>query len=119
MPAGARGRVENDDDSTRTVLLGALRDERYIAVGGEDGAKALALALVAEGIQPALIVPDARVPVLDGGAFLRAYRERHPQPVPVTATSPLPITADEAAALGGRRRVAQVTWLRRTAARGC
>jgi CheY-like chemotaxis protein len=89
--------VVEDDATTRDLLLMVLTDEGYAAVGAADGERALALA--SEAV-PALIVLDVRMPYMDGWAFLRAFRERHPQPVPVVVASALGINAEEAFALG-------------------
>ena len=83
--------VVDDDATTSDLLLMVLEDEGYAAEGAPDGQRALALA--AEGTPPALILLDVRMPFMDGWAFLRAYRERYPRPVPVIVVTAQAVNA--------------------------
>ena len=78
--------VVEDDESTRAVMEEALTLEGYQVRTAEHGQAALAL--LALGIQPAVIVTDIRMPVMDGQAFIRALAaDYHPIPLLITAAS--------------------------------
>jgi CheY-like chemotaxis protein len=72
--------VVEDDESIRQFLELALRDEGYEVVSAADGAQALA---TLNDLTPAVILLDVRMPVMDGVAFVRAYRERPAPHAPV------------------------------------
>src|SRR5258707_12379485 len=73
-----------DDETIRMAVEMALTDEGYPLVMAKHGAAALEI--VAQR-QPALILLDMRMPVMDGPAFLTAYRQT-PQPhAPIVAMS--------------------------------
>lgn len=73
MRLSARVLVVDDDANIREAVELALSDEGYEVVGAPDGAAALDLASQSP---PALILLDLRMPVMDGSAFVRAYRQR-------------------------------------------
>lgn len=93
--------IVEDDAGIRAVLAEALTDEGYTVTQAEHGAHALALLNGSETVQPQLILLDDRMPVMDGAAFVRAYRERPGPHVPVVAvtgsTAPLGESLHEAA----------------------
>jgi CheY-like chemotaxis protein len=62
-----------DDAAMRGVLQMALTDEGYVVQVAPNGAEALELA---ERAQPSVILLDMRMPVMDGWAVARNYRER-------------------------------------------
>ena len=82
--SGATVLVVNDDEMIRDVLRDALELEGYAVVTAEDGAQALTAVRTAS---PALILTDALMPVMDGLAFLRAYRAGPGPHAPVVAMS--------------------------------
>ena len=83
--------IVDDDAATRAVLTDALTDEGYTVASAADGATALAeidrLETAPQARRPAVILCDARMPVMDGAAFIRAYRERPGPKAPVIAIS--------------------------------
>jgi two-component system chemotaxis response regulator CheY len=72
--------VVDDDPSIRALVVEVLTDDGYAVVEAGDGAEALALTGAAE---PCLILLDMRMPVMDGWAFARAYREQTTDRAPV------------------------------------
>jgi two-component system, chemotaxis family, chemotaxis protein CheY len=65
--------VVDDDPSIRTIVSEILAGEGYPVETAADGAEALR---VLQDLQPALVLLDMRMPVLDGWGFARAVRER-------------------------------------------
>jgi CheY-like chemotaxis protein len=61
-----------DDDDVREALLLLLEDEGVHAVGATDGRDALEK--IRAGLDPALILLDLMMPVMDGERFLRARK---------------------------------------------
>jgi CheY-like chemotaxis protein len=64
--------VVEDDDDVREALLLLLEDEGVHAVGATDGRDALEK--IRAGLDPALILLDLMMPVMDGERFLRARK---------------------------------------------
>ena len=71
--------VIDDDDAIRMTVADLLELEGYAVVTAVNGADGLS---VLERTDPALILLDMRMPVLDGWGFARALREQGRQ-VPV------------------------------------
>ena len=79
--------VVEDDHGLQVTLTSILEDEGYDVVVAENGAVALAKL---EELQPALILLDIGMPVMDGITFADELRDRGLRPrIPVLA-----ITAD-------------------------
>ena len=64
--------VVDDDESIRELMAEIVAGEGYTVLTAEDGEQALDLATTHDF---ALIFLDMRMPVMDGWAFARAYRE--------------------------------------------
>jgi two-component system, chemotaxis family, chemotaxis protein CheY len=64
--------VVDDDATIRQFIQMALGDQGYEVLTAEDGQAALELL---RHNRPALILLDMRMPIMDGWAFSRAYRE--------------------------------------------
>jgi CheY-like chemotaxis protein len=99
MPkAHAHGRpvlVVDDDPSIRRLVADVLRDEGFDVATADDGSEALRFVAVE---QPAVILLDMRMPVVDGREFARAYRRRpgpHAPIVCITAEYHATDLADE------------------------
>lgn len=72
--------VVDDDPAIRALVVEALTDDGYPVVQAADGFEALALVGSAD---PCLVLLDMRMPVMDGWAFARAYREQGGRRAPV------------------------------------
>jgi CheY-like chemotaxis protein len=90
--------VVDDEPAIRHAVKAVLEDEGFAVATAADGAAALALL---EGFRPQAILLDLRMPVMDGYAFLAAYRARPDGTAAVvvwstyaTPTSVLPLGAD-------------------------
>ena len=90
--------VDDDPDVRDTVVL-ALEDEGFAVLEAAHGAAALEVVAHAE---PAVILLDMRMPVVDGWEFARRYREL---PVPHAPIVVLSAAAD--ARLGEREQEAR------------
>lgn len=75
--------VVDDDDSVRQTVKLALEDEGYRVVEARNGRAGLDVLQVE---QPAVILLDMRIPVLDGWGFMREYGSR-PTRAPVVVFS--------------------------------
>jgi two-component system, chemotaxis family, chemotaxis protein CheY len=64
--------IVDDDESIRELVVAFLTVEGYEAISASHGAAALEML---QNVQPALILLDMRMPIMDGGEFARAYRE--------------------------------------------
>ena len=89
--SGPRVLVVDDDEAIRAVIDEALSDEGYCVLTARDGADALR---AVTATPPDLILLDMRMPVMDGWAFARAYRELPGPHAPIVV-----VTAAEDAAL--------------------
>ena len=76
--------VADDDAATREVLSLALTEEGYEVQTTPDGAAALSAAVER---QPALILLNAHMPIMDGAAFARAYHQAPGPHAPIIALS--------------------------------
>jgi two-component system chemotaxis response regulator CheY len=94
----AEGRilVVDDDEVIRACVSELLRDEGYEVENASNGVQALAL-LAAEGAAPNLILLDMRMPVMDGWAFAREYRQRPGVHAPILVMTAAPDAAQRAA----------------------
>ena len=96
--------VVDDEESIRRLVEVVLSEEGYEVLGAAHGVEALACLEVCE---PALILLDMQMPVMDGWQFQRAHRERaalrglDPAPVVVlTAATNADQRAAEVGAVG-------------------
>jgi CheY-like chemotaxis protein len=65
--------VVDDDESIRQTVSEILEVEGYLVAAAANGEEALERV---EQAQPALVLLDMRMPVMDGWGFARALRER-------------------------------------------
>ena len=72
--------VVDDDAAIRQFIQMALEGSGYEVATAEDGQEALAAVRAAP---PRVILLDMRMPVMDGWAFTRAYREMPPPHAPI------------------------------------
>ncbi|HET9315890.1 MAG TPA: response regulator [Vicinamibacteria bacterium] len=72
--------VVDDDAAIRQFIQMALEGSGYEVATAEDGEAALAAVRAAP---PRIILLDMRMPVMDGWAFTRAYRETPPPHAPI------------------------------------
>ena len=96
--------VVDDDESIRQVVRLCLADEGYRVFEAPNGLAAL------ENIadfQPALILLDLRMPVMDGWEFLRRYRLMPGPHVPIVAFVAGLDPAEECANLGATKILAK------------
>jgi PAS domain S-box-containing protein len=68
--------VVDDDDLVRETMCGVLEDRGFSVVGAASGAEALAL--LAEGEPPDVLVSDLVMPEMDGLSLVNAARQRWP-----------------------------------------
>ena len=80
MNAAVRVLVVDDDAAIRQFIQMALEGCGYEVTTAEDGQEALASVRAAP---PRVILLDMRMPVMDGWAFTRAYRETPPPHAPI------------------------------------
>lgn len=91
--------VVDDDEGIATFVREALTDEGYAVDTAPNGAEALRLIAARRPDVPLVILLDMNMPVMDGPAFARAYRE-----TPVPHAPILCVTADHDA----RRRCQEI-----------
>ncbi len=89
--------VIDDDDDVCEVLRQALGDEGYAVATVPHGAAALELV---KHHQPAVIVCDLRMPIMDGWSFVDQYRRQAKPPASVILLSALKDVEDNAKRLG-------------------
>jgi CheY-like chemotaxis protein len=77
--------VVEDDVETRRFLSALLKDEDYEVLAAANGEEALALLRRPEERPPDVVLLDMWMPVMDGWAFLRSYRELPAPHAPVIA----------------------------------
>lgn len=95
--APARVLIVDDDAGIRELISSALSDEGYDVATAADGRQALA---VVEEVDPALIVLDLRMPVIDGWQFARLYRQRPGRHAPIVVCTAALDAAKDAAEIG-------------------
>ena len=83
--------VVEDNRATQEGILSFLRDEGYLAVGAENGKRALELDKMGP---PSLILLDLMMPVMDGWQFLAQWRAAERSGCPVVLLSGLPYIQD-------------------------
>jgi two-component system chemotaxis response regulator CheY len=76
--------VIEDDDGIRELIRSTLPSNEYDVICAADGMEGLA---VVRQYEPALIILDMHMPVLDGWGFLRAYETLPGRTAPVIAMS--------------------------------
>lgn len=89
--------VVDDDDDICDVLREALTDEGYAVATVPHGAAALELV---KHHQPAVIICDLRMPIMDGWSFVDQYRRQARPPASVILLSALKDLEDSAKRLG-------------------
>src|SRR5205807_1611985 len=93
--------IIEDDESIRAVLDMALSDEGYEVIEAENGAQGLALARTT---QPHVILPDPRMPVMDGWAFAQEYQRDEGRQAALIVFTAATNAAQRAAEVGGGLR---------------
>jgi DNA-binding response OmpR family regulator len=83
--------VVDDEPALRRAIEAVLIEEGFEVSTAADGAVALALL---DEFRPDAIILDLRMPVMDGYAFLAAYRARSEPRPPVIVCSTFPPSAD-------------------------
>ena len=98
MTSGGRVLCVDDEEQIRNLLTDLLTDEGYEVRTAPNGAAALS---VVEHWRPDVILLDINMPVMDGYAFARAYRERGDGApiIVITAGERLPHAAEHAGAV--------------------
>lgn len=89
--------VIDDDDDVCEVLREALNDEGYAVATVPHGAAALELV---KHHQPAVIVCDLRMPIMDGWSFVEQYRRQARPPASVILLSAIKDVEESAKRLG-------------------
>ncbi len=80
MTSVARVLVIDDDRDIREFVKAILLDEGYEVVTAENGSNALN---ILNQYKPDLILLDMRMPIMDGWAFSKAYRQMYPNQAPI------------------------------------
>jgi CheY-like chemotaxis protein len=96
--------VVDDDDLILSSVESTLVDEGYPVVTAPDGAAALD---AVEQQSPALILLDMKMPILDGWAFARAYREQPEPRAPIVVMTAAADAARRAADVGAEGYLAK------------
>ncbi|HVR88647.1 MAG TPA: response regulator [Candidatus Limnocylindria bacterium] len=89
--------VVDDDEGIRELITSALAEEGYDVTAAADGAEALD---VARRCDPAIIVLDMRMPVMDGWQFARAYRALPGPHAPIVICTAALDAREDARAIG-------------------
>ena len=89
--------VVEDDPAIRALIVATLTEDGYRVAAVDDGAAALEYV---RHLSPGLIVLDLSMPIMDGRAFLSAYRELVAQPAPVVVCTALTHPEEEARLVG-------------------
>ena len=89
--------VVEDDEGILSTLELVLVEEGYRVVTAADGAAALD---IVERQKPALILLDMKMPVMDGWAFARAYRDKPEPRAPVLVVTAARDAAQRAKEIG-------------------
>jgi len=83
--------VVEDTAALRALLRAALEEEGYAVWTARHGGEALA---ALDAAHPCAILLDVQMPVVDGPAFARAYRERPDADAPLLAMTAEPREAE-------------------------
>jgi CheY-like chemotaxis protein len=96
---GTRPRVlvVDDDDATCDLLRELLSEEGYAVATVPHGAAALELA---KHHQPAIIILDLRMPIMDGWSFVEHYRRQARPPAPLILLSAMKDAEENAKRIG-------------------
>ncbi|HEY8648716.1 MAG TPA: response regulator [Candidatus Limnocylindria bacterium] len=116
--AGQRPRVLviDDDEELCGTICEALRDDGFAAASVPHGAAALEMVKLNE---PALLLLDLRMPIMDGWSFVQQYRRAAVAPAAIilmSANPDLPGIADQLGADGHLRKPFDLDDLRATVA---
>jgi CheY-like chemotaxis protein len=90
--------IIEDNGIAREGLVVVLRRHGYDAVAATDGGAALAL--LADGLSPDLILLDMLLPDVDGWAFLSRLELIHARPVPIVVTTGINLSREWAESHG-------------------
>lgn len=108
--------VIDDDAALCATICQVLRDDGLAAASAPHGAAALEMV---KGHEPALILLDLRMPIMDGWSFVEQYRRASAAPaalVLLSANPDLPGIASRLGADGHLRKPFEVADLRRCVA---
>lgn len=116
--AGQRSRVLviDDDGQLCSTICEALRDDGFAAASVSHGAAALEMIKVNE---PALLLLDLRMPIMDGWSFVQQYRRASAAPAAIivmSANPDLPAIAQQLGADGHLRKPFDLAELRASVA---
>jgi CheY-like chemotaxis protein len=105
MPARGYVLVVDDDPDIRVFLADMVADEGYVVLEAPHGQEALEIIRVSaaapeEPEAPALILLDYNMPVMDGPAFARAYRQLPPPHAPIVCLTAAHDARKRAAEMG-------------------
>lgn len=89
--------VIDNDREMRLLLAAILSDEGYLVTEAANGRAALAFL---PQLQPDVLLLDLRMPVMDGAAFVAAYRQLAGRAAPIVVLSGEADGQQQAAALG-------------------
>jgi len=87
-----------DDPVLRDFVADVLVDEGYRVLAAPDGAEALAI--LAGGARPSLVLLDMHMPVMDGWGFAEAYRRLPAPRAPLVVMTAAHDTRERADAIG-------------------
>jgi two-component system chemotaxis response regulator CheY len=96
MTTPCRLLVIDDDATIREMLDMVLTSEGYEVISAAHGAAGLAML---DRMRPHVILLDMKMPIMDGWEFLRRYRQRSDQSIPIVVLT---------AAQDDKRRAADV-----------
>ena len=104
--AGVRPRVlvVDDDDALADGLRAALSEEGYAVATARHGAAALEIISTHE---PALLIVDLRMPIMDGRSFIEQYRRVATRPCPIVVLTAARDGREAAETLGADAFVAK------------
>jgi CheY-like chemotaxis protein len=89
--------IVDDDDDILSIIAFLLEDEGFIVRTARNGEEALAA--VREHM-PRLVLLDLKMPVMNGGAFVRRFRELYDHAAPIVVMSASDSVGQRAADIG-------------------
>lgn len=89
--------VVDDDEGIRELITSALAEEGYDVTAATDGVEALD---IVRRCDPAMILLDMRMPVMDGRQFARAYRAQPGPHAPIVICTAALDAEEDARAIG-------------------